>query len=273
MNAFQVIYEKLKPSLNENWTKLILNANTLESSELKLILFEQDDLVELEDNSFVVFNENTGFSNNSVSEKVIKSIRGVMEIVRTENIVGGRFPNSVTVEFDRNGKAVVSSEFIDRSIDLTEYIKEDATTSLFTEAKVIKWFFIKPLVNSEVLDEFEKNHKMKFEPYFKDFFLKFNGASPDRTQFRIPFVGKFQFRQMLSFNPSTTDSNEKLVEPALTFFREKLNLTKLLPFGMVDISNYLALDNQYRVIYVNAKTGKSILIAQSFEKFLRKLTF
>lgn len=271
MSAFQVIYEKLRPHLNPEWKKLILNGNTLNSGELKLILFEQDQFKELEDSSYIVVNENTGITGEFPS-KSLKVIKDVLDIVRTENTIGGKFPNSITVEFNRDGKILVSSEFINEAIELEDYIKDDAV-SVITEAKVIKWFFIKPLHSSETLDEFEKKHNLKFEKYFKDFFQKFNGASPDRTKFRIPFIGKFEFRQMLSFNPSTEDPNEKLVEPVLEFFKEKLDLKKLLPFALIDISNYLALDNQYRVIYVNSKTGKLLLIAKSFEKFLQKLTF
>lgn len=168
----------------------------------------------------------------------------------------------VKVCITKNGQQFTESYEDVNFIDLQAFTEE---------SKPLKWFFVKPLKKFEFIDQFEDHYLCKFEKDFRELFFKFNGGSPSKAVFKIPFVGKFKIANLLSFNDKVYYDSEELVSDALKFIRNEAKNYKLLPFAAMGSNNYVCLNSKYEIIFFNSSKKKEYKVADNLEKFLKKL--
>lgn len=128
----------------------------------------------------------------------------------------------------------------------------------------IKWEFVEPLVDENVLDDFEIDYAFEFPDIFKNFIIKNNGAIPDKKLYDVPCKGMV-LAGLLSFN----QNGEENIYMVLDNFIEEGRIT-MLPFGTDGFGNFVCLKGK-QIVFWDHETDIAEKIADSFSEFINML--
>jgi len=129
----------------------------------------------------------------------------------------------------------------------------------------LKWSYVKPLKEQDLISNFEKAHNLKIPKDLKQCIFINNGGRPNLNVFDTAKTGERVFKTLLSFNEDDTENIYKI-------FPIFGNNTQLLPFASDPSGNFICVNLQTNniVLWLH-ETNEKELIASSFEEFLDKL--
>jgi hypothetical protein len=128
----------------------------------------------------------------------------------------------------------------------------------------IIWKYVKPLLISSAVEDFEKKNSVSFPTDLKACIKTNNGGRPSLNAFNTDKTKDRVFKTLLSFNEADTENIHKY----FPIIHSESN--SLVPFASDPGGNYLCLHDNRIVLFLH-ETGELEAVADSFSNLLAKL--
>ena len=131
----------------------------------------------------------------------------------------------------------------------------------------MQWKYVKPLLSSESISEFETVIKYKFPDDFKKCVLENNGGRPDSRAFDTDCTKERELKSFLSFNKDDIESIWKISE----WNKSELS-DKYVAFAIDNFGNLICFEiKNNNVIFLDLETLSTEKISDDFMGFLNGL--
>lgn len=131
----------------------------------------------------------------------------------------------------------------------------------------MEWKYIKPLVSSEYIKEFEDLVKYSFSEEFKNCILSNNGGRPSKKMFDTDFQKERTLKSFLSFNKEDKETVWKIYD-----WNKKELSDKYVAFAIDNFGNLICFDiSSEKVIFLNHENNNVEQIANNFVEFMAGL--
>jgi hypothetical protein len=128
----------------------------------------------------------------------------------------------------------------------------------------VKWLFVKPLKDENVIAEFEKNIDVSLPDDFVRVVKQFNGGRPAKNIFDTASTKECVFNSLLSFNSDDIDTIYKV--------NDIIAIPDFVAIANDGFGNFIGFEkNEYKVCFYNHETSNVELIADNFEELLSQL--
>ena len=131
----------------------------------------------------------------------------------------------------------------------------------------MQWKYVKPLLSSESISDFETVVKYKFPDDFKKCVLENNGGRPDSRTFDTDRTKERELKSFLSFNKDDIESIWKISE----WNKSELS-DKYVAFAIDNFGNLICFDiKNNNIIFLDHETLNTEKISDDFTGFLNGL--
>ncbi len=131
----------------------------------------------------------------------------------------------------------------------------------------MQWKYVKPLLSSEIISEFENVVKYKFPDDFKKCVLENNGGRPDSRTFDTDRTKERELKSFLSFNKDDIESIWKISE----WNKSELS-DKYVAFAIDNFGNLICFEiKNNNIIFLDLETLSAEKISDDFTGFLNGL--
>ena len=127
----------------------------------------------------------------------------------------------------------------------------------------ITWKYVKPLKDTNAIENFEKEHSVSFPSDLKDILSKNNGGRPSVKYYDTKTEKDKEFKTLLSFN-------EEDIETIYKYYPLDSSDDKLLPFASDPAGNYFVVKDG-KICLWNHENDSTICLANTFSDFLASL--
>ena len=125
------------------------------------------------------------------------------------------------------------------------------------------WKYVKPLQDSQAIEQFEKAHGIVFPDDLKEIMKKNNGGCPPLKYYDMASEKNKEFKTLLSFNKSDVENIYKV-------FPLESSDTTLVPFASDPAGNFFVLKDG-KIFFWNHENDKTMFLADTFTEFLSSL--
>lgn len=131
----------------------------------------------------------------------------------------------------------------------------------------MEWKYVKPLVSSEYINEFEGLVRYSFSDEFKNCILSNNGGRPSRKMFDTDFQKERALKSFLSFNKEDKETVWKIYD-----WNKKELSDKYVAFAIDNFGNLICFEIiSEKVIFLNHENNNVEQIANNFVEFMAGL--
>lgn len=129
---------------------------------------------------------------------------------------------------------------------------------------LLEWINVKPLVNKNAINDFEKKYKLTLPEDFKKCVANNNAGSPTYYAIKAKTGDEFDVKTLLSFNENDVENIYKIIDYFINQF-----CGKIIPFASDSAGNYYCFDDN-KVILLT-QDDDIIPICDSFSDFIGSL--
>lgn len=131
----------------------------------------------------------------------------------------------------------------------------------------MRWNYIKPLENEELISEYEKNIGYIYPAVFRTAVKKYNGGYPEKSSVDAQNGRNFSVKRLLSFNRNDKESVWRIGIPP-----EEGLADRFAVFALADGGDLFCFEKATdKVFVIDHETLEAIPIASGFTGFQRKL--
>ena len=127
----------------------------------------------------------------------------------------------------------------------------------------MNWKYVKPLINTNVISDFETQNKIALPQDLKDVIMAYNGGRPSLRFYDLPGTKDKELKTLLSYNPDDLETVYKHY-PLFQYMRS------IVPFAVDPAGNLLVIDTG-KVFFWDHETDELTFVADTFSAFLQML--